>query len=126
MVAEGTDTCVLNDSPDNPDWWNTSCAWVNVNDLGGQANSEIGKEWMQGSHSNSSYYHTNLPNRRSCKKPSGRVATLASSAHAQGVNVLLCDGAVRFVPNSVSLFACRALGSRNLGEMLSINCPGRR
>jgi prepilin-type processing-associated H-X9-DG protein len=58
-----------------------------------------------------------LPNQRSCKKPSGRVATLASSAHSNGVNVVLCDGSVRFVPNSISLVAWRALGSRNQGEV---------
>jgi prepilin-type N-terminal cleavage/methylation domain-containing protein/prepilin-type processing-associated H-X9-DG protein len=119
IVTERTDTFLLLDYPDNPDWWNASCDSLNINDLSRQANSDLGEEWLQGSHSDSGYYHTNLANRRSCKKPSGRVATLASSAHVGGVNVLMCDGSVRFVPNSISLFAWRAMGSRNLGEVYS-------
>ena len=111
----------MNDFPDNPDWWNASCDSLNINDLGRQANSDLGQEWLQGSHSNSSYYHTNLPNKRSCKKPSGRVAVLAGSAHTGGVNVVMCDGSVRFVSNSISLLNWRAMGSRNLGEVISSN-----
>jgi prepilin-type N-terminal cleavage/methylation domain-containing protein/prepilin-type processing-associated H-X9-DG protein len=116
VVSERSDTFLLLDYPNNPDWWNSSCDSLIISDLTRQANSDLGSQWLEGSHSNSGYYHTNLPNRRSCKKPSGRVATLASSAHEQGVNVLMCDGSVRFVPNSISLFAWRAMGSRNLGE----------
>ncbi len=119
IVTERTDTFLLNDYPDNPDWWNTSCNSLNINDLSRQANSDLGQEWLQGSHSDSGYYHTNVPNQRSCKKPSGRVATLASSAHTNGVNVLMCDGSVRFVQNSISLANWRAMGSRNLGEVIS-------
>ncbi|MFO0850650.1 MAG: DUF1559 domain-containing protein [Gemmataceae bacterium] len=117
IATNRTDTFELNDYPDNPDWWNRSCDALDITDLGRQGNSDIGQYWIQGSHSNSQYYHTNTPNQRSCKKPSGRVATLASSAHSNGVNVVLCDGSVRFVPNSISLVAWRALGSRNQGEV---------
>jgi prepilin-type N-terminal cleavage/methylation domain-containing protein/prepilin-type processing-associated H-X9-DG protein len=120
IVTARTDTFLLNDYPDNPDWWIQSCDSLNIQDLSRQANSDIGQEWMQGSHSNSQYYHTTLPNRRSCKKPSGRVATLANSAHPAGVNVLLCDGSVRFVRDSIDLFSWRALGSRNLGEVFTL------
>jgi prepilin-type N-terminal cleavage/methylation domain-containing protein/prepilin-type processing-associated H-X9-DG protein len=120
IVTPRTDTFLLNDYPDNPDAWNASCDSLNVNDLSRQANSDIGQYWMQGSHSDSSYWHTNLPNRRSCKKPPGRVATLASSAHPQGVNVLLCDGSVRYVRDNIDLFTWRALGSRNLGEVFTL------
>jgi prepilin-type processing-associated H-X9-DG protein len=119
-VTERTDTFLLNDYPDNPDWWNASCDSLNINDLSRQGNSDIGSPWIEGSHSTSSYWHTNLPNRRSCKKPSGRVATLANSAHPGGVNVLLCDGSVRFVRNTIDLYSWRALGSRNLGEVFTL------
>ena len=120
IVTERSDTFLLLDYPNNPDWWNQSCDSLNINDLSRQANSDLGEKWLEGSHSNSSYYHTNLPNRRSCKKPSGRVATLAGSAHVGGggVNVLFCDGSVRFVPNSIGLATWRAIGSRNLGEVV--------
>lgn len=115
-----TDTFQLTDYPDNPDWWNLSCEGLDINNLGNQGNSDIGEEWLTGSHSSTSYWHTNVPNKRSCKKPSGRVATLANSAHANGVNVLLCDGSVRFVPNSVSVAVWRAVGSRNQGEDVTL------
>ena len=120
-ATDWTDTFLLNDYPDNPDAWNASCEGLNWQDLSRQGNSNIGQSWMEGSHSNAVYFHTNTPNKRSCKKPSNRIGTLANSNHAQGVNVLLCDGSVRFVPNSVSLFAWRALGSRNLGEVFTLN-----
>ena len=119
VATERTDTFLLNDYPATPDAWNASCDSLDVTDLGRQANSDIGSPWIVGSHSTANYYHTNLPNRRSCKKPSNRVAVLANSSHPGGVNVLLADGSVRFVPNSISLAAWRALGSRNLGEVAS-------
>ncbi len=40
----------------------------------------------------------------------------ARSKHPGGVNLLLCDGSVRFVANSVNLKTWTALGSRNGGE----------
>jgi prepilin-type N-terminal cleavage/methylation domain-containing protein/prepilin-type processing-associated H-X9-DG protein len=42
----------------------------------------------------------------------------ARSRHAGGVNVLMGDGSVRFVRNSVSLATWRALGTMNGGEVL--------
>jgi prepilin-type N-terminal cleavage/methylation domain-containing protein/prepilin-type processing-associated H-X9-DG protein len=120
IVTVRTDTFLLTDYPSTPDAWNASCNSLDTTNLANQANSDIGQEWMQGSHSNSQYYHTNTPDQRSCKKPPGRVATLASSAHSQGVNVLLCDGSVRWVRDSIDLFNWRALGSRNLGEVFTM------
>jgi prepilin-type N-terminal cleavage/methylation domain-containing protein/prepilin-type processing-associated H-X9-DG protein len=126
VATDRTDTILIPDYPDNPDWWVRSCDGLSaayVNDVANQGNSDIGSEWLQGSHSNSGYYHTNLPNRRSCKprQLGGRVATLASSAHANGVNVLLCDGSVRFVSNGVSLPSWRSLGSRDKGEVFALD-----
>jgi len=125
IATDRSDTFLIPDYPDNPDWWAQSCdglSQADVNNLANQGNSDIGQEWMQGSHSNSSYYHTNLPNKRSCKPKQlgGRVATLAGSAHSQGVNVLLCDGSVRFVRNSIDLYSWRALGSRDKGEVFTL------
>jgi prepilin-type N-terminal cleavage/methylation domain-containing protein/prepilin-type processing-associated H-X9-DG protein len=120
IVTARTDTFLLNDYPNTPDLWNASCDSLDITTPATQANSDLGDAWIEGSHSNSGYYHTNLPNHRSCKKPPGRVATLASSAHPSGVNVLLCDGSVRYVRDTIDLFSWRALGSRNLGEVFTM------
>ena len=119
IVTERSDTFLLNDYPNNPDAWNASCASLDINDLSRQADSDIGWPWIKSGHTISSYYHTNVPNSRTCKKPSNRVATNASSMHAGGVNVVLADGSVRFVNNSISLANWRAMGSRALGDILS-------
>jgi prepilin-type N-terminal cleavage/methylation domain-containing protein/prepilin-type processing-associated H-X9-DG protein len=42
----------------------------------------------------------------------------ARSGHAGGVNLLLADGSVRFIPNSIDIGTWQALGSRNGGEVL--------
>ena len=125
IPTDRTDTFLIPDYPDNPDWWVQSCDGLTqsyIMNLANQGNSDIGATWLQGSHSSSGYYHTNLPNKRSCKPSQlgGRVATLANSAHPNGVNVLLCDGSVRFVPNSIDLFRWRALGSRDKGEVFTL------
>jgi prepilin-type processing-associated H-X9-DG protein len=42
-----------------------------------------------------------------------------SSNHPGGVNLLLGDGSVKFIKDSVSLQTWRALGTRNGGEVIS-------
>ncbi|MDE2509313.1 MAG: DUF1559 domain-containing protein [Planctomycetota bacterium] len=44
--------------------------------------------------------------------------TTARSNHLGGVNVLMCDGSVRFTQDQVSLQVWRALGTRNGGELV--------
>jgi prepilin-type N-terminal cleavage/methylation domain-containing protein/prepilin-type processing-associated H-X9-DG protein len=43
----------------------------------------------------------------------------ARSKHPGGVNSLVCDGHVRFVKDSVNVLVWQALGTRNLGEVIS-------
>jgi prepilin-type N-terminal cleavage/methylation domain-containing protein/prepilin-type processing-associated H-X9-DG protein len=43
----------------------------------------------------------------------------ARSYHSGGVNLLLCDGSVRFVKNGIDLATWRGLASRNGGEVLA-------
>jgi prepilin-type processing-associated H-X9-DG protein len=43
----------------------------------------------------------------------------ARSRHTGGVNASMCDGSVRFVPNSISLQAWQAMGTMNGGEVFS-------
>lgn len=66
------------------------------------------------------YNHIMTPNLPSCSNGSpvlfqGRKyhAKTANSLHAQGVNVLMCDGSVRFVNDGMDRLAWRAIGSRN-------------
>ncbi len=42
-----------------------------------------------------------------------------SSYHSGGANVLMCDGSVHFLKNSVSMPVVWALGSRGNGEVIS-------
>jgi prepilin-type N-terminal cleavage/methylation domain-containing protein/prepilin-type processing-associated H-X9-DG protein len=79
---------------------------------------DVGAPWLRGYHSTTVYFHTNVPNTRSCAFPPGRVMTTASSAHTNGVNVSMCDGSVRFVSNTIPLAAWRAMGSRDGGEVI--------
>jgi prepilin-type N-terminal cleavage/methylation domain-containing protein/prepilin-type processing-associated H-X9-DG protein len=79
-----------------------------------------------------SYFHFNTPNGLSCaasdsSDPSAVSPTwggcygamTANSNHPGGVNVGFADGSVRFIKDSVSLQTWWALGSRNLGEIVS-------
>jgi prepilin-type processing-associated H-X9-DG protein len=104
--------------PATPDEAMAQCAAIDVSDLRFQGNSNVGAPWLRGSHSTTSYYHSPPPGWRSCMFPPLRIMTTANSNHTNGVNVLLLDGSVRFVSNSISLPAWRALGTRNGGEAL--------
>jgi prepilin-type processing-associated H-X9-DG protein len=46
----------------------------------------------------------------------GNQFNAARSRHPNGVNVVLCDGAVRFVTNNITLATWKALGSMDGGE----------
>jgi prepilin-type N-terminal cleavage/methylation domain-containing protein/prepilin-type processing-associated H-X9-DG protein len=45
----------------------------------------------------------------------------ARSRHSGGVNASMCDGSVRFVPNSINLVTWQAMASANGGEVISGN-----
>ncbi|MCA9083883.1 MAG: DUF1559 domain-containing protein, partial [Planctomycetaceae bacterium] len=65
------------------------------------------------------YQHINVPNSRSCGfQPAGKAAMAANSRHTGGVFVLLCDGAVRFVSDSIDLGVWRAVGTRAGSEVI--------
>jgi prepilin-type N-terminal cleavage/methylation domain-containing protein/prepilin-type processing-associated H-X9-DG protein len=80
-----------------------------------------GELWMQQDNARGGgYYHTNPPNTKSCNGgwwPTGWVA--ASSFHPGGVNLLLLDGSVRFVKNTVNYPTWMALGTIAGGEIIS-------
>ncbi len=100
------------------DAWNM-CKSINYTNLSFQGYSNVGAPWIYGYHSTSSYWHSAPPNARSCMYPPSRISTTANSRHPGGVNVLLADGSVRFVKDTVNIIAWRGLGTRNGGEIIS-------
>ncbi len=94
--------------------------------------SWMGATWVIGDMSCSTYNHVSTPNTRSCASMSGgmmmmptsSMANMAvdlppSSYHPGGVNLLLGDGSVRFMKDSVALSVWRALSTRIGGEVIS-------
>jgi prepilin-type processing-associated H-X9-DG protein len=81
--------------------------------------------WAMGEDCCTQYNHVSTPNTNTCgaKGFQGSMANMAmcsppSSMHIGGVNMVLCDGSVRFVPDAISLVTFRALGTRNGGDIL--------
>ncbi len=90
------------------------CNDVDISDLANQFPQFMGAPWIDGKHA---YQHISEPNARSCGFQPARKATMAAtSRHLGGVHVLMCDGAVRFVTDSIDLEAWRNAGTRNGGE----------
>jgi prepilin-type N-terminal cleavage/methylation domain-containing protein len=79
--------------------------------------SDFGGYWSQAWHM-TLYYHTAPPGDPSCAFFPDKASMTASSAHQQGVNLLLCDGSVHWVSYSISLATWRALGTRGTGDLL--------
>jgi prepilin-type N-terminal cleavage/methylation domain-containing protein/prepilin-type processing-associated H-X9-DG protein len=88
--------------------------------------SKQGYSWVMGEMCCTTYNHVSPPNTTTCAGLPfpGNMANMAmvvppSSNHLGGVNVLMGDGSVRFVPNGIDLFVWRAMGTRNGGEPIS-------
>jgi prepilin-type processing-associated H-X9-DG protein len=89
-------------------------------------NSKHGMSWVMGEICCTTYNHVSLPNTTTCGgfPFPGTMANMSvqvppSSYHPGGVNVLMGDGAVRFIRDGVSLPTWRALATRNGGEVIS-------
>jgi prepilin-type N-terminal cleavage/methylation domain-containing protein/prepilin-type processing-associated H-X9-DG protein len=113
-----TDTFRPGTYPNTADEAVLQCNAIDPLNLSFQGVSNVGAPWMQSYHSTTQYFHVAPPNTRSCMVPPGRISTTAKSRHVGGVHVLLCDGSVRFVGDSVNLATWRALGSRNGRDIL--------
>ena len=118
IATEKTDSFWTMTWPSTPDLAIADCQSFPATNLAYQGLSTAGVPWLEGSTS-AMYNHVNVPNKRTCIFPPGRIVNTANSYHPGGVNVTLCDGSVRFVKDSISLATWRALGSRNGGEVLS-------
>jgi prepilin-type N-terminal cleavage/methylation domain-containing protein/prepilin-type processing-associated H-X9-DG protein len=87
-----------------------------------------GERWLTQDPGRGGFYsHTQTPNRKSCVySDDNQVANstweaiiTAGSAHPGGVNVLLLDGSVKFIKNSVNYHTWYALGTYVGGEIIS-------
>ena len=78
-------------------------------------NQERGAKWIVGNYGNTLYNHALPPNAPAwdCLNATQQKArSAARSDHQGGVNVLTCDGGVRFVADGVTLETWRALATR--------------
>ncbi len=104
--------------PDTPDYnflYFTTCQQSNEFDWDWK-----GEMWMlQDNGRGGGYFHINGPNKKSCHAPNSvDGAAAASSNHPGGVNVVMCDGAVKFIPDTVNIRTWHALGTMNFGEVI--------
>jgi prepilin-type N-terminal cleavage/methylation domain-containing protein len=81
-----------------------------------------GAQWINGHFGHTLYNHYYPPNvvgKWDCGNRShNKGLTAARSNHTGGVNLLLTDGSVRFVNNSINLATWRSLATRASGEVL--------
>ena len=83
-----------------------------------------GGQWINGHFGNTLYNHFYTPNRESWDCGNGshnKGLVSARSYHTGGVNLLLADGALRFVSNSVSITPWRAYSTIQGGEVANLD-----
>jgi prepilin-type N-terminal cleavage/methylation domain-containing protein/prepilin-type processing-associated H-X9-DG protein len=117
VVTPQTDLMAPGGAPTTPDQAASICASFDATNPAYQWRSDYGAYWIQALHY-TLYQHVGQPNSRGCGFPPQNCSMSANSNHTNGVNLLLCDGSVRFVPNSVGVPTWRALGTRNGTETL--------
>jgi prepilin-type N-terminal cleavage/methylation domain-containing protein len=109
--------------------------WANCNQMNTAMamplTSWMGVTWLIGDMTCSTYNHVSTPDTRTCAGMSGgmmmpgtsmanmSVQLPPSSYHPGGVNLLLSDGSVHFIKDTVALSVWRALSTRNGGEVIS-------
>jgi prepilin-type N-terminal cleavage/methylation domain-containing protein/prepilin-type processing-associated H-X9-DG protein len=87
----------------------------------GTWSGQRGAKWINGHYGDTLYNHFYLPNAKEwdCGNAfHNKALTAARSMHPGGVNVMLCDGSVHFVQNSISLEVWRALATRKGKEVV--------
>lgn len=104
-------------SPTTPDEANALCNSFTPSDPGTQFRSDYGSQWLQALHY-TMYQHVGPPNAKGCAFLPSNASMSANSAHSNDVNLLLCDGSVRFITSGVGLPTWRALGTRGAGDLL--------
>ena len=93
------------------------CQALNIYNPANQIPMVMGVPWVDGQHIT---LHVTTPNTRSCGFfIVNRAIMPPSSKHPGGVNLLLGDGSVRFIKDTINPATWSALGSRNGGEIIS-------
>lgn len=111
MNSPDSDVYLSRRNPLTQDEARQFCNAVDISDLANQFPQFMGAPWIDGKHA---YQHVSEPNARSCGFQPARKATMtATSRHLGGVHVLMCDGAVRFVTESINLEVWRGAGTRD-------------
>ena len=82
--------------------------------------TDRGALWADGAYNDGLYNHVRAPNSplMDCVQHSNPAWKAARSRHTGGVNVLVCDGSVRFVRDSISAQSWAAVGTRAGGEVV--------
>ena len=80
-----------------------------------------GEYWTQNDSGRGAYNHIQTPNKRACQAGRGGYDGMvsASSEHSGGVNMLLLDGSVKFIKDSIAYPTWHALGTIAGGEVFS-------
>ncbi|MGV3484451.1 MAG: DUF1559 domain-containing protein [Planctomycetaceae bacterium] len=118
MSSPEADTFLSSANPLTQDDAVQMCDAVDITDLANQFPQFMGSPWIDGKHA---YQHISGPNARSCGfQPAGKATMAASSRHTGGAYVLMCDGSVQFMTDSVDLITWRALGTRQGGETVAL------
>lgn len=114
LASSVSDVYRSRQNPQTQDEARQFCNEVDISDLANQFPQFMGAPWIDGKHA---YQHISEPNARSCGFQPARKATMtATSRHLGGVHMLSCDGAVRFITDSIALEVWRSAGTRDGGE----------
>ncbi len=109
MISLDSDVFLGTGDPATPDEAIQMCYATDVTNLANQFPIFMGAPWINGQHV---YLHVDGPNRRSCGFFPTKATMPSSSRHIGGANVLIADGSVQFVTQSIDLQLWRAMGSR--------------
>ncbi len=115
MISVDSDVFLGSGDPATPDDAIHMCYATDVTNLATQFPIFMGAPWINGQHV---YLHVDVPNRRSCGFYPTKATMPASSRHIGGAHMLLCDGSVKFVTESVNLKLWRAVGTRASSDTL--------
>jgi len=126
LLGDGTDLAPTNgdfrrrviELPTSSQTTPAACAPASAPKWSGQR----GAKWVNGHYGDSLYNHFLRPNAAEPDCHNGYhnfAITSARSHHAGGVNVVLCDGSVRFVSENVDLIVWRAAAARSDGKVVA-------